>query len=94
MNAPQPESCAPAEGLANPDTYRLAFELAPVGLELSRHRTLIDCNQALCDMFGASREQLVGQSFRLLYPSADEFERTGDRIAPILNAQAGTAMSG
>jgi len=87
MNAPQPESCAPAEGLASPDAYRLAFELAPVGLVLSRHRIMIDCNQALCDMFGASREQLVGQSFRLLYPSADEFERTGARIAPILNAQ-------
>jgi PAS domain S-box-containing protein len=71
------------------DDYRLAFELAPVGLVLSRHRIMIDCNQAMCEMFGASREQLVGQSFRLLYPSADEFERIGERIAPILN-QHGT----
>lgn len=68
------------------DDYRLAFELAPVGLVLSRHRTMVDCNQAVCEMFGASRDQLVGQSFRLLYPSADEFERIGERIAPILNA--------
>ena len=35
-----------------PDTtafidYRLAFELAPVGLVLSRHRTMVDCNQAV-----------------------------------------------
>ena len=37
-------------------------------------------------MFGASRDQLIGQSFRILYPSADEFERIGERIAPILNA--------
>ena len=66
--------------------YRLAFDLAPVGLVLSRHRTIQDCNQALCDMFGASREQLVGQSFRILYPSADEYERIGERLAPILNA--------
>lgn len=64
--------------------YRLAFHLAPVGLALSRQRTMVDCNQALCDMFGASREQLVGQSFQILYPSADEYERTGARIAPIL----------
>lgn len=71
------------------DDYRLAFDLAPVGLVLSRHRIMIDCNQAMCEMFGASREQLVGQSFRLLYPSADEFERIGERIAPILN-QHGT----
>lgn len=65
--------------------YRLAFELAPVGLALSRNRTMVDCNHHLCDMFGASRELLVGQSFQLLYPSAAEFERTGSRIAPILN---------
>jgi PAS domain S-box-containing protein len=69
--------------------YRLAFDLAPVGLALSRQRTMVDCNQALCDMFGASREQLVGQSFQVLYPSADEYERTGARIAPILG-QSGT----
>ena len=65
--------------------YRLAFELAPVGLALSRNRTMVDCNRQLCEMFGASRELLVGQSFLVLYPSLVEFERTGSRIAPILN---------
>lgn len=65
--------------------YRLAFELAPVGLVLSRNRQMVDCNRHLCEMFGASRELLVGQSFQVLYPSAIEFERTGSRIAPILN---------
>ena len=65
--------------------YQLAFELAPVGLALSRNRTMVDCNRYLCEMFGASRELLVGQSFQVLYPSAAEFERTGSRIAPILN---------
>jgi PAS domain S-box-containing protein len=65
--------------------YRLAFEMAPVGLALSRNRTMVDCNLHLCEMFGATREQLIGQSFLILYPSADEFERTGERIAPILN---------
>jgi len=65
--------------------YRLAFELAPVGLALSRNRTMVDCNHRLCEMFGASRELLVGQSFQILYPSAVEFERTGERLAPILN---------
>ena len=67
--------------------YRLAFELAPIGLVVSRRRTIVDCNQHLCEMFGAAREQLLGQSFRVLYPSLDEFERTGERIAPIMNAK-------
>jgi PAS domain S-box-containing protein len=65
--------------------YRVAFNLAPVGLALSRNRTIIDCNAHLCEMFGSTREQLTGQSFQVLYPSADEYERTGERIAPILN---------
>lgn len=65
--------------------YQLAFDMAPVGMALSRNRTILDCNQRLCEMFGASRDQLIGQSFQVLYPSADEFERTGARISPILN---------
>ena len=80
--------------MANPDIpfplaaididYRLAFNLAPLGMALSRQRTMVDCNEALCDMFGATRVQLVGQSFQLIYPSAAEYERTGSRIEPIL----------
>jgi PAS domain S-box-containing protein len=70
---------------ANTIDYRLAFDLAPVGLVLSRNRAMVDCNQRVCEMFGAAREVLVGQSFQMLYPSADEYERTGARIAPILN---------
>lgn len=65
--------------------YQLAFDLAPVGLVLSRNRSIVDCNQHLCEMFGTSREQLVGQSFLMLYPSADEYERIGARMLPILN---------
>ncbi|MBO9678288.1 PAS and helix-turn-helix domain-containing protein [Paenacidovorax monticola] len=67
--------------------YRLAFELAPVGLVLSRNRAMVDCNRHVCEMFGASREVLIGQSFQILYPSADEYERLGARMAPILNAK-------
>jgi PAS domain S-box-containing protein len=66
--------------------YRTAFDLAPVGLVLSRNRLMVDCNQQLLDMFGADREQLVGHSFELLYPTHDEFERTGARIVASLNA--------
>ena len=67
--------------------YRVAFNLAPVGLVLSRNRSIVDCNQQLCDMFGADREVLIGESFQELYPSADEYERLGARMTPILNAK-------
>lgn len=65
--------------------YQLAFDSAPVGLVISRNRIMIDCNRQLCEMFHASREVLIGQTFQVLYPSVDEYERLGARIAPILN---------
>ena len=68
------------------EDYRLAFEMAPVGLAISRNRIMTDCNQQLCAMFAASRELLIGQSFQILYPSVEEYERLGARMAPILSA--------
>ncbi len=65
--------------------YRSAFDLAPVGLVMSRDRQMVDCNQEVLAMFGATREQLLGQSFEILYPTADEFLRTGERIAAQLD---------
>jgi PAS domain S-box-containing protein len=66
--------------------YRTAFELAPIGLVMSRNRQMVDCNRQLLTMFGAAREQLIGQSFEVLYPTFDEFERTGARIVASLDA--------
>ena len=71
--------------------YRVAFDMAPVGLVLSRERLMVDCNQALLDIFGTSREVLIGRSFAVLYPSADEFERTGQRIVARLDGRGGYA---
>jgi PAS domain S-box-containing protein len=70
-----------------PLDYRDAFEWAPVGLVLSRQRQMLDCNRALLSMFGATREELVGRSFEILYPSHDEFRRTGARIEAELDRQ-------
>lgn len=70
---------------ATPD-YRTAFELAPVGLVISRQRLMVDCNARMLAMFGADKEQLPGRSFEVLYPSPDEFERTGQRIVASLDA--------
>jgi PAS domain S-box-containing protein len=65
--------------------YRTAFDLAPIGLVLSRERKMTDCNRELLAMFSATREQLVGQSFETLYPTQAEFERTGVRIVASLD---------
>jgi PAS domain S-box-containing protein len=65
--------------------YRIAFELAPVGLVLARQRQIVDCNRELLAMFGAERQQLIDRSFEVLYPSAAEFQRTGERIVASLD---------
>ncbi|MEY4564400.1 MAG: hypothetical protein RLZZ618_3677 [Pseudomonadota bacterium] len=67
--------------------YRQAFDLAPVGLVMSRNRLMIDCNQQFLQMFDTTHEQVAGQSFEVLYPTPVEFERTGQRIEVSLNAE-------
>lgn len=82
-----PVSDRPSDELPDyPSDYRIAFDLAPIGLVLSRNRLMVDCNQQVLAMFGATREQLIGRSFEVLYPSTDEFERTGARIVASLDA--------
>ena len=69
-----------------PLDYRTAFDLAPIGLVLSRQRQIVDCNQQALAIFGATAEQLVGESFLVMYPTADEYQRTGERIVASLDA--------
>lgn len=67
--------------------YESIFLHAPVGMCISENRVIQSCNEALASMFGYARGQLQGQSFLVLYPTMDEFLRTGDRIIPIMNAR-------
>jgi PAS domain S-box-containing protein len=72
--------------MPEPLDYRTAFDHAPIGMALSRRRLMVDCNQALLAMFRVERQALVGQSFQVLYPTHEEFERTGARIATRLGS--------
>ncbi len=67
--------------------YEMIFQHAPVGMCVSSDRVIRSCNGALAAMFGYARSQLEGHSFSVLYPTMDEFLRTGDRIVPIMNAK-------
>ncbi len=66
--------------------YQTAFQLAPVGLVISRERIIEDCNDRVMSIFGMRREEMIGQSFAVIYPSPDEFERIGRRIATVMQA--------
>ena len=63
------------------------FQLAPIGMCVSQNRIIHACNDALAQMFGYQKDELIGASFQVLYPTPDEFERTGARIVPIMNAK-------
>lgn len=67
--------------------YQSIFKYAPVGMCVSDQRVIQACNDALADMFGYGAGELDGQSFQVLYPTQDEYLRTGDRIIPIMNAR-------
>lgn len=67
-------------------TLELAFNLAPVGMCVSRHRTIEICNEAFAQMFGLPQDRLMGQSMACLYPSVDEFTHIGNLGLPVMKA--------
>ena len=67
--------------------YEMIFQYAPVGMCISVNRVIKSCNDAVSSMFGYGHGELDGQSFQVLYPTMDEFLRTGDRIIPVMNAR-------
>ena len=75
-----------------PSTVRedllLAFDMAPVGLLISRRRVVQSCNQAFSAMFGYTLGSLEGKSLTCLYPSTTEFEHIGDRALMVMRDNA------
>ncbi len=49
----------------------------PVGIGVVKDRVFTEVNETMLRLTGYSRDELVGQSSRLLYPSDAEFERVG-----------------
>ena len=56
---------------------RSIFRAAPVGIGVVVNRVIKDANDRLCDMTGYSREELVGQSARMLYPTDEDYNYVG-----------------
>ena len=53
------------------------FRAAPIGIGVVTNRVLMDVNSRICEMTGYSREELVGSSARVLYPTQDDFDYVG-----------------
>jgi PAS domain S-box-containing protein len=71
----------PADSL---QTLQLAFNLAPVGMCVSRERVVEVCNEAFARMFGYEEGELEGKPLAPLYPSLDEFAHVGNLGLPVM----------
>ena len=72
-------------------TLKSIFLAAPTGIGFVSDRLLLDVNQRLCQMTGYSREELMGQSARMLYPTQKEFEWVGrEKYQQISKSGTGT----
>ncbi|HJV76066.1 MAG TPA: PAS and helix-turn-helix domain-containing protein [Noviherbaspirillum sp.] len=58
------------------------FSCAPIALCVTQERVITACNSAFAELFGYEISVLIGQSIALLYPSAQEFHRIGERGYP------------
>ncbi len=54
------------------------FRAAPIGLGVVSDRVLRDVNERLCELTGYRREELIGQSARMLYPSQADYKYVGE----------------
>ncbi|PIE83478.1 MAG: chemotaxis protein CheR [Candidatus Contendobacter odensis] len=70
------------------------YRAAPVGIGQIVNRTFKEVNEQICQMVGYTREELIGQSTRLLYPSDEEFEYVGqEKYTQIKHHGVGTVKT-
>ncbi|NRR32698.1 EAL domain-containing protein [Oxalobacteraceae bacterium] len=57
---------------------------ASVGILFSKSQLIISCNPRIAEMFGCSREELIGQPAAMLFTSSESYELFGKEAAPLL----------
>ncbi|MBI5953442.1 MAG: PAS domain S-box protein [Chloroflexi bacterium] len=53
------------------------FRVAPTGIGVVKDRVLAEVNARICEMTGYTKEELIGQSARILYPTHEDFDFVG-----------------
>ena len=66
------------------DEQQLIFEGVTTGITFVRDRAIERCNRRLAEIFGYSREEVIGKTSALFYYSAEEWERVGSEAYPLI----------
>ncbi|MBN2387272.1 MAG: PAS domain S-box protein [Anaerolineales bacterium] len=67
------------------------IRVAPVGIGVVVERVIVAANDRLCEMTGYSREELLDQSARLLYPTDEDYNYVGqEKYRQIAEGGTGT----
>ncbi|MFO7895698.1 MAG: PAS domain S-box protein, partial [Candidatus Cloacimonadales bacterium] len=56
---------------------RSIFRAAPIGIGLVLDRNLLEVNDYLSNLLGYNKEELIGKSARILYPTLEDYEYVG-----------------
>jgi PAS domain S-box-containing protein len=59
------------------ERLRSIFSAAPVGIGMAVNRVFTEVNENFCKMLGYTRDELIGQSGRLVYPTDKDYEYVG-----------------
>lgn len=54
--------------------YRAILDNASLGITFTRKSRFVHCNERFCEMFGWSRDELIDQSTRLVFPTEQAYE--------------------
>ena len=68
---------AEAAVLKSEAKMRSIFRASPIGIGVVVDRVLVEVNDRFCSMVGYDRDELLGQSARMLYPTQEDYDTVG-----------------
>jgi PAS domain S-box-containing protein len=68
---------AQVEILAQAEKLEGIYKAAPIGIGINANRVIIEANERFCQITGYSKEEIIGRSTRMFYPSDEIYELVG-----------------
>ncbi|KAA3663703.1 MAG: PAS domain S-box protein [Chloroflexi bacterium] len=81
-----------ADLAASEAMLRNIFQAVPLGVVMVQDRIITFSNSKISRMLGFGKDELIGQSARILYPDGEEFFRVGQEKYPILSEKGAASI--